>query len=108
MRKQLRGMIGALGGVAPEAETDQIEISNAKGVSYQIDTRNGRIVRLTDNKVLRLVIDWTLPEFRPFQQMMDGMDMINPFQPNLFRTMFCAQILSGVLDVDVPIVVDES
>ena len=56
---------------------------------------------------MRLEIDWTQLPFSPFKSMIDAGDLTNPFGRNYFRAMLCAQVLSGALHVDVPIVVDE-
>lgn len=39
--------------------------------------------------------------------MVDARDLMNPFAPNRFRIVLRDQILSGVLQVGVPVVADE-
>lgn len=107
MRKELGKMMGTIGVPGTQTEEDAVEVTDLRGFGYRINTRDGRIVRISDNKVVRLEIDWSVPPFSPFKHMMDSMDMMNPLQPNYFRVMMCAQILSGSLSADVPIVVDE-
>ncbi len=103
MLKRLNSMAGP--GVEVGEET--VEVTDPAGVRYTIDVLDGRILRHKDNKAVRLEIDFSRPPFRPFKQIFDNMDMMNPFKPNYARTMMLAQILSGQLEMDVPIVVDE-
>jgi hypothetical protein len=107
MQQQLGRMLTAVGGSASQVQDDLVEVTDPAGVRYQINTRDGRILRLSDNRVVRLEIDWSVPPFSPFKSMMDGMDMMNPLRPNYFRVMLCAQVISGTLGIEVPIVVDE-
>ena len=103
-----KAMMSVLGGAA-QLSGDSMVVSNAaSGERYEIGVRDGRIVRLSDGKTVRLEIDWSVPPFSPFKSMIDTGDLTNPFGRNYFRAMLCAQVLSGALPVNVPIVVDES
>jgi hypothetical protein len=89
-------MSSVLGGLA-EIEGDSMVVSNAiDGERYEIGLRDGRIVRLSDNKIVRLEIDWTRPPFSPFKSMITA--ATSPGR-NYFRAMLCAQMLSGALPV---------
>jgi len=95
-------------GEAAQITGDLVSVSNAAtGERYEIGLRDGRIVRLSDNKTVRLEIDWSRPPFSPFKGMIDSGDMMDPFGRNYFRAMLCAQVLSGTLPVEADIVVDE-
>lgn len=109
MAKRMQKAMSSVLGEAPQLVGDSLVVSNeGTGERYEIGLRDGRIVRLSDGKTVRLEIDWTRPPFSPFKSMIDGEDLRNPFGRNYFRAMLCAQVLSGALAVDVPIVVDES
>lgn len=102
-----KAMAGVLGDGA-KLDGDTLVVSDPLGDRYEIGLRDGRIVRLSDGKTVRLEIDWSVPPFSPFKDMIDSGDLNNPFGRNYFRTMVCAQVLSGTLPVEVPIVEDES
>jgi hypothetical protein len=110
MAKMMQTAMGhVLGGAAAEIAGDLLVVSNAQnGESYEIGLRDGRIVRRSDGKTLRLEIDWSRPPFGPFKTMLDSQDLADPFQKNYFRAMFCARVLSGAMLTKVPIVVDET
>jgi hypothetical protein len=94
-------------GVTLDGE-DTISVTHAEtGDQYQISRKDGRMVRLSDGRPVRLEIDWSVPPFSPFKQMADSADIADPFKPNYFRLMLCTQILSGSLGIEVPIVADE-
>lgn len=93
----------------PDAEVgeDAILVKHPSGERYRIGIDDGRIVRVRDGKPVRLEIDWNAMPFRMFKQTVDGQDLMNPFGPNRFRIMLCAQILSGTLKAAAPVVADE-
>ncbi len=62
--------------------------------SYRINMKDSRMVRLSDGKAIRVEIDVTEPPYGPFRAMLDGPDIQNPFAPNYFRLLVCAQILA--------------
>ena len=103
LKRMLKNVLG------PEANVydDAVEIGNPSGERYRIAMNDGRIVRLSDGKVVRLEIDWNSMPFVMQKQLVDSRDLMNPFAPNPFRIAICAQILTGWLEVEVPIVVDE-
>ena len=72
--------------------TRAVLVRHPAGERYRIGIDDGRIVRLRDGK----------PE-----QMVDAQDLMNPFAPNQLRIVLCAQILSGALQAEVPVVADE-
>jgi len=109
MAKAMQKAMGSVLGGAAQLEGDSVVVSNAiDGERYEIGLRDGRIVRLSDSKIVRLEIDWSVPPFSPFKSMIDVGDMTNPFGRNYFRAMLCAQVLSGAMPIPVPIVEDES
>ena len=107
--KAMRKAVGSLMGGAAQPAGDSMVVSNQKtGERYEIGLRDGRIIRQSDGKPVRLEIDWDYPAFRPYKSMIDGGDLADPFGRNYFRAMFCARVLSGAMAVSVPIVEDES
>ncbi|MFN7936335.1 MAG: hypothetical protein U0R19_23610 [Bryobacteraceae bacterium] len=102
-----RAMVGLMGGAA-QLSGGMMSVASPDGDTYEINSRDGRITRLSDQKHVRLEIDWSQPPFSPFRQMIDSADLNAPFQPNYFRAMLCAQILSGALPVQVPIIEEEA
>src|SRR5262249_25780727 len=75
--------------------------------SYVIHIKEFRIVRRSDGRLVRLEIDWSKPLFSPFRAMLDGMDLQDPFRPNYFRILLCAQILSLDYQNEAVIIVDD-
>ncbi len=107
--KAMQKAIASIMGGAAQLAGDSMVVANPKtGESYEVGLRDGRIVRRSDGKPVRLEIDWNYPAFRPYKSMIDGRDLADPFGRNYFRAMFCARVLSGEMAVQVPIVEDES
>jgi hypothetical protein len=105
MQKSMHRQLGE----AVQFAGDSMVVSNkVTGERYEIGLRDGRMVRLSDGKTVRLEIDWTQSPFRHLKSMIDGGDLANPFGRNYSRAMLCARILAGAIPVNVPIVVDES
>lgn len=61
--------------------------------SYLIQVQESRITRRSDGRPVRLELDFSQPQFSAFRDVMDGWDLDNPFRPNYFRLMLCAQVL---------------
>ena len=90
-----KAMNSVMGGVA-QITGDTVTVSNKdSGERYEIGLRDGRIVRVSDGKIVRLEIDWSRPPFGPFKNMMDAGDVQNPLGRNYMRAMLCARVLSG-------------
>lgn len=106
-RETLKGMLSQFVNGESALDEDVVRVNGATGEQYQIGLIDGRILRMSDGKPVRLEIDWNESPFQPFKQMIDWQDLRDPFAPNLTRVVLCAQILSGALGVEVPIVVDE-
>jgi hypothetical protein len=107
MEKSLNRAITGLMGTMAGLSGDVMSVKAPDGERYEIGTRDGRITRLSDGKRVRLEIDWSVPGFGPFRHMVDAADLNGPFQPNYLRALICAQILSGRLPVQAPIVEEE-
>jgi hypothetical protein len=107
VQKQMGKLLPGLLGSQAALDGDSITVADPHGLRYTIDTRHGRIVRLSDNKIVRLEIDWDELPFKPFKGIVDTMDLMYPLRPNYARAMFCAQVLSGSLPIEVPLVLDE-
>lgn len=109
MAKQMSKLVASPLGGSGTLEGESLRVANpTTGEEYEIELRGGRIVRQSDGKVVRLEIDWSNPPFSFFKGMIDARDLIDPLGPNYQRAILCAQVLSGVLQIEVPIVVDES
>jgi hypothetical protein len=103
-----KAFIGFGGAAVTLGGEGTIDVTHAgTGEQYRISREDGRMVRLSDGKPVRLEIDWSVLPFSPFKQMADSADIADPFKPNYFRLMLCTQILSGSLGTDVPIVADD-
>jgi hypothetical protein len=76
--------------------------------TYRIGIRDGRMTRDSDGRSVRLEIEMSTPALAPFRRMLDQADIQDPFAPNYFRIMLCAQILSRDRLEQRRIVADES
>ncbi len=72
---------------------DDVLVVKGERDTYRIDSRSGRITRASDGAVVRVEIPYDQMPYKIYRAQIDGHDINNPGQPNLMRTMMCAQIL---------------
>jgi hypothetical protein len=72
---------------------DDVLVVKSDRDTYRIDSRSGRITRASDGAVVRVEIPYDQMPYKVFRAQVDGHDLNNPGEPNLVRTMMCAQIL---------------
>jgi hypothetical protein len=101
MKETLSQQLGA--GCTWEQDTLVIP---ANGETYRIDSRSGRIIRASDGAAVRLEIPYDQMPYKVFRDQIDSHDLNHPGEPNLMRTMMCAQILRRGAQPGVQIVVD--
>jgi hypothetical protein len=75
-----------------------------------MEMETGRIIRVSDGKVVRVELDLTKPPYQFFKTQIDGADL-NPGPLgglNLIRVTMCAQVLARDAEEQSKIVVDET